>query len=109
MRDRAGRDLPNLVRNASPLTFEDAYEVCGGCMHLLAETHEIFIASRCIVNPYSMSYLSQRRGRLYWALNVTSRSTWRSHVKEAMHQLIEAEYNYVPYATLCDKISQSNG
>ena len=39
--DRVVRDQ---VRNASPLTLEDAYKVCGGCMHLMAETYKIFNA-----------------------------------------------------------------
>ena len=92
------------VINASPVIFEDAYKVCGGCMHLLAETYHIFNVTRGIVRPNGMSFVSHRRYKLYRGLNVSSHWT-RKDAREAMSQLIEAKYNYVSYLDLCGKLS----
>ena len=93
------------VINASPVMFEDAYKVCGGCMHLLAETYHLFNVTGGIVGLNGMSFVSHRRYKLYLGLNVSSHWT-RKDVREAMSQLIEAKHNYVSYLDLCGKLSQ---
>lgn len=46
-----------------PLTFEDAYEVCGGCMHHVSQTYRVHFVTKGIAQPYAMSFLSLRRGK----------------------------------------------
>ena len=51
-----------------PLNFDEVYEVCGGCMHLLSETYVIHHTTKGIVQPYSMSYVSLRRAKFLKAM-----------------------------------------
>ena len=59
--------------NVMPLQFEEVYSVCGGCMHLMAETLRIHHITNGRIGPFSMSYVSQRRAKLVKALSLTSK------------------------------------
>ena len=59
--------------NVMPLKFEEAYRVCGGCMHLMAETHRIHHITNGRIQPFSTSYVSQRRAKFVEALLLPSK------------------------------------
>jgi len=87
-----------------PLAFEKVYEVCGGCMHLLWESHRIHQITRGIVQPYSMSYVSLRRGKFIKMLHQSDLPWKQDHIITTMRLLVEQ--GYVGYNTLCKETSQ---
>ena len=103
--------------NVMPLQFEDVYRICGGCIHLMAETHRIHKFSGGIIQPYSMSYVSQRRAKFVKALLLPSKPSYttlepptpkwkKEDLQVVMSQLVKA--NYVEYKSLCKDIGQQS-
>ena len=88
------------------MVFEDVYNICGGCMHLMGETYQIYNVTGGVVKPYSMSYISQRRSKFIKALNVVFIHWTRNHVIEVMEKLIQSKYSNVSYGSLGKTVCQ---
>ena len=95
-----------VVKDGKPLAFEDVYNICGGCMHLMGETYRIYNATGGVVKPYGMSYISQRRSKFIKALNAASIHWTRNDIIEVMEKLIQSKYGYVSYDSLCETVCQ---
>ena len=77
--------------DCQPLTFEDAYEVCGGCMQLLSQAYRVHRATRGIGKPYNMSFVSIRRGKLIKALTQPNLPWKREDIFTTMHLMVKHE------------------
>ena len=91
-----------------PLNFDEVHEVCGGCMHLLSETYVIHHATKGIVQPYSMSYVSPRRAKFLKAMHQSDVPWKQDDVFTTMRLLVNSIEGYVGYNTLCNETSKKS-
>ena len=78
------------------LTFDEAYKVCGGCMHLLEGVHKMYYASGGKIQPSHMSFANLRKLAFNKALR--SPDQWKpSDLHRAMELIITPDLNSVNY------------
>ena len=86
------------------LTFDEAYKVCGGCMHLLEGVHKMYYASGGKIQPSHMSFANLGKLAFYKALR--SPDQWKpSDLQRAMKLIITSDLNSVNYDVVADDIS----
>ena len=95
------------TKNLQPLRFDEAYAVCGGCMHLLQTTYVCYVASSGFVKPHQMSFVALRRGIFTQAL--LHPTDWKENdLLFVMQKMISSDSHSVGYHELCTKLGKES-
>lgn len=86
-----------------PLSFEEAYKYCGGCIHLLDEAYSLYRHSKGSLTPERMSHVSIRMLKFTWALKTKHVS---EELLDVMKSMLESKHHCVSYDKLCDMVSK---